>query len=81
MTLIFGLCQEIFQFFARPGNVDNYGFNFTLRHPLNLWKAQNDTFENLVLGLQCIGPKYFRTEVLLGPKCASGLSMLGAKVV
>jgi hypothetical protein len=42
--------------------------------------AQNDTFENLVLGLKCIGPKYFRTEVLLGPKCASGLSMLGAKV-
>ena len=31
---------------ARPGNVDNYGFNFTLRHPLNLWKAQNDTFED-----------------------------------
>ena len=27
MTLIFGLCQAIFQFFARPGNVDNYGLN------------------------------------------------------
>ena len=78
--MMFAFVGQIFQFFARPSNVDNYGFNFTLRHPLNLWKAQNDTFENLVLGLKCIGPKYFRTEVLLGPKCASGLSMLGAKV-
>ena len=79
--MMFAFVGQIFQFFARPSNVDNYGFNFTLRHPLNLWKAQNDTLENLVLGLMCIGPKYFRAEVLLGPKCASGLSMLGAKVV
>ena len=79
--MMFAFAGQIFQFVARPGNVDNYGFNFTLRHPLNLWKAQNDTLENLVLGLMCIGPKYFRAEVLLGPKCASGLSMLGAKVV
>ena len=41
---------QIFQFVARPGNVDNYGINFTLRHPLNQWKARGDTFENLVLG-------------------------------
>ena len=39
MTLIFGLCQAIFQFFARPGNVDNYGFNFNWRHPLSLYNA------------------------------------------
>ena len=76
-----GFDRKISQFLVRTGNVGNYGFNFTLRHPLNLWKAQNDTLENLVLGLMCIGPKYFRAEVLLGPKCASGLSMLGAKVV
>ena len=31
-----------FQFVARPGNVDNYGFNFTLGHPLSLWKVKND---------------------------------------
>ena len=32
-----------------------------------LWKAQNDTFENLVLGT-----KLFRAEVFLWLKCASG---------
>ena len=78
--MMFAFAGQIFQFVARPGNVDNYGFNFTLRHPLNLWNSQNDTFENLVLWLKCIGPKYFQAEVLLGPKCASSLSMLGAKV-
>ena len=77
---MFAFAGQIFQFVARPGIVDNYGFNFTLRYPLNLWKAQNDTFENLFLGLKCIGPKYFLAEVLLRPKCASGLSTLGAKV-
>ncbi len=41
---------QIFQFFARPGNVDNHGINFILRHPLNKWKVQSETFENLVLG-------------------------------
>ena len=54
--------MEIFQFVARPDNVDNYGFNFIL----NLWKAQNDTFVKLVLGPKYIGPKLFRAEVLLG---------------
>ena len=51
------------EFYFRPGNVDNYGLNFTLRHPLSLWKAQNDIFENLVLRPKCIGPKYFRAKV------------------
>ena len=73
--MVFAFAGQIFQFVARPGNVDNYGFNFTLRHPLNLWKAQNDTFENLVLGT-----KLFRAEVFLWLKCASGLCMLGVKV-
>ena len=44
--MTFAFAGQIFQFVARPGNVDNYGFNFTLRHLLNLWKAQNDTFED-----------------------------------
>ena len=42
--------------------IDNYGFNFTLKHPLSLWKVQNDTFENLVLG-----PKLFWAKVSVGP--------------
>ena len=54
-----------FEFVARPGNVDIYGFNFTLRDTLNILKAQNDTFENLVLGSKCIGPKLYRAEILL----------------
>jgi hypothetical protein len=40
--MTFAFAVQIFQFIARPGIVDNYGFNFTLRHPLSLWKAQND---------------------------------------
>ena len=48
--------------------INNYGFDFTLKHPLSLWKVQNDTFENLVLrpkciGLKLFGPKYFRAEI------------------
>ena len=89
--MMFAFAGQIFQFVARPGYVDNYGFNFTLWHPLNLWKAQNDTFENLVLGPKCIRPKLFWAEVFSGrsingaevfpgPKCASGRSMLGAKL-
>ena len=57
--MMFALAGYFFQFVARPGNVDNYGFNFTLRHPLNLWKVQSDNFENLVLGLKCIGSKLY----------------------
>ena len=64
--MTFAFAGQIFQFVARPGNVDKYGFNFTLRHPLNLWKAQNDNFENLVLEPKCIGPKLFRAEVFPG---------------
>jgi hypothetical protein len=36
--MMFAFAGQIFQFVARPGNVDNYGFNFTLRHPLNMPK-------------------------------------------
>ena len=74
---------QIFQFFARPGNVDNYGFNFTLRHPLSLWMAQNDendTFENLVLGPKCIGPKLFQAKIFLG-RSIIGAEYVWAKVV
>ena len=66
--MTFTFAGQIFQFFARPGNVDNYGFNFTLRHPLNLWKVQNDTFENLVLRPKCIGLELFWAEVDIGLK-------------
>ena len=34
--MTYAFAGKIFQSVARPGNVDNYGFNFTLRHPLNL---------------------------------------------
>ena len=40
--MTFAFEGQIFQFVARPGNVGNYGFNFTLRHPQSLWKAKND---------------------------------------
>ena len=72
---------QIFQLSARSGNVDNNSFNFTLSHPLSLWKLQNDIFENLVLW-----PKYFRAEVGIGPemcrgpKYAWGQSECGAKL-
>ena len=73
--MTFAFAGQIFQFVARPSNVDDYGFNFTLRHPLNLWKSQNDTFENLVLGPKCNGPKLFRALVY------PSRSRLGAKVI
>ena len=57
--MMFAFAGYFFLFGARPGNVDNYGFNFTLRHTLSLLKPQNDIFENLVFGLRCIGPKLF----------------------
>ena len=57
--------RKSFQFVARPGNVDNYGCKFTLRHTLNLLRAQNDTFENLVFGPKCIGPKLCWDEFVL----------------
>ena len=44
--MMVAVAGQIFQFVARSGNVDDYGFNITLRHPLNLWKAQHDTFED-----------------------------------
>ena len=34
--------------------------------------SQNDTFENLVLGRSCFGPKYIWAKVLFGPKNSSG---------
>ena len=60
-------------------NVDNYGFNFTLRHMINLLMAQNDTYENFgswaeaVLGWNCFGPRYFWAEVGIGLKYYCGL--------
>ena len=68
--MTYAFAGQIFQFDARPDNVDNYGFNLTLRYHLNLWKAQNHTFENLVLEPKRIGPKLYQAEVFLGPKCA-----------
>jgi hypothetical protein len=54
---------------------------------------KNDTFETLVPGLKCSGPKLFRAEVFLGrrrdqakvfpgsePKCALGQNMFQAEV-
>ena len=78
MTYVFA--GQIFQFVARPDNVDNYGFNFTMRHPLNLWKAQNDTSEYLVLRPKCIGPKLFKAEVGIGSKYYWGRSVPWAKM-
>ena len=81
-----GFAGKIFQFLVRPGNVGNYGFNFTLRHPLSLWKMKNDTFVSLVPGQKCsgpksIGPKYFRAEVFSGLKYSPGRSIFWAEVV
>ena len=42
--------------------INNYGFDFTLKHSLNLWKVQNDIFENLVLR-----PKFFWAKVSVRP--------------
>ena len=77
--MTFAFAGQIFQFVARPGNVDNYGFNFTLRHPLNLWKAQIDTFENLVLKPKSIGPKLYRAEVVSGRSISWAEMCLGPK--
>ena len=90
--MTFAFAGQIFQFVARACNVDNYGFDFTLRHPLNLWKAQNDAVENLDPGPKCIGPKLFRVlvfpgqskhqaEMCLGSQYPWGQSEFGAKEV
>ena len=88
--MTFAFAGQIFPFFARPGNVDISGFNFTLSTPKPM-EGEKDTSENLglvksLLGQSCFGPKYTSgqsiiwAEVFLGPKCASGRSMHGAKV-
>ena len=82
---MFAFAGQIFQFVDRPGNVDNYGFNFTLRHPLSLWKAQNEIFENSVLRPKCIRPKcivpkYFRAEVGIMAKYYWGQSIPWAEM-
>ena len=77
--MVFTVAGQIFQFVARPGNVHNYGFNFTLRYPLNLWKAQNDIFEILVLVPKCNGSKVFRAKVFRG-QSISGQSRHRAKL-
>ena len=79
--MAFAFAGQIFQFIARPCNVDTYGFDFTLRHPLNLKKAQNDAVENLVLKPKCIGPKlYFRAEVSIRLNYSSDRNVPWAKV-
>ena len=78
--MMFAFAGQIIQFVARPGNVDNYGFNFTLRQPLHLWKVQNDTFENLVLRPKCIGPKLFRGQKYFQAKVGIGRSIIGTEV-
>jgi hypothetical protein len=75
---MFVFAGQIFQFVARPGKVNNYGFNFPLNPPSAYGRhkiIKNDTFEDLVFR-----PKYFWPEIVLGPKCALNQSMLGAKV-
>ena len=48
---MFAFAGQIFQFVARPGNVDNYGFNF-LRHPLSLFKEKIIKMTLLKIGPQ-----------------------------
>ena len=87
---------QIFQLFARPGNVDNYGLN-TPPKPMEGPSWLKMTLLKIwslgwsVLGRSCFGLKYFQAEVgiglkyyweevFLGSNCASGRSMFGAKV-
>ena len=79
---------RFFQFFARPGNVGNYGFNFSLVHPISLWKVKNDEkwhFESLVPGPKFSGPKYslsrnyFQAEVYKWAEVFPGRSCFGPK--
>ena len=78
---------------VRPGNVGNYCFNFTLRHPLSLcmewWKM---TLLKVwspgwsVVGRSCfrskvvLGRSRHRAKVFYGPKYSPGPSMLWAEV-
>ena len=81
--MMFALAGYFFQFVARPGNVDNYGFNFTLRHPLGrckmtilkIWFSGQS-----VLGRSCFGPKYIRDKVGIGPKYYLGRSIPRAEM-
>ena len=77
---MFGIAGQIFQFVARSGYVDNYGFNFTLRHPLNLWKPQNDTFEDFGSWPEVYWVEAVSGRSISGTKQASGRSIIGAEV-
>ena len=69
--MTFAFAGQIFQFIARPGIVDNYGFNFTLRHPLSLWKAKNDEkwhFWKFGPRAEVYRAEVYRVEVVSGPK-------------
>ena len=53
--MTFGFAGQIFQFVVRPNNVDNYGFNFTMRHPLG--SRAEVYWENVVSDRSISGPK------------------------
>ena len=81
-----GFDGKIFQLLVRPGNVGNYGFIFTLRHPLSLWKAKND--EKLHFWKFGFRAEVVSAEVFLGhtprrsifrAKVVSGQSIFGTK--
>ena len=46
---MFTFAGQIFQLLARPSNVNNYGFNFTLRHPLSLWPMEGAKWLKIIL--------------------------------
>ena len=72
-----------FQFVARPGNVDNYGFNFTLRHPLGRCKMTILKIWSLgqsVLRRSCFRPKYIGAKVGIRPKHYLGWSIPQAEM-
>ena len=74
---MFAFAGQIFQFVDRPGNVDNYGFNFTLRHALTLWKM---TRLKIWFSDQSVnGWKLFRAKVFLGQSRHQPEVLLGLK--
>ena len=67
----------------RPGNVGNYGVNFTMRHPLSLWKAKNDEKMTLLKvwspGRSVVGRSLLGRSIS-GLKYAPSQSILWAEV-
>ena len=81
---MFAFAGQIFQFVARPGNVDNYGFNF-LRHPLSLFKEKIIKMTlwssgRSAFGQSCFWLKYIRPKVGIGLKYYCGRSIPRAKM-